>query len=195
MTVSTKSMTATAEAIYVKVVPKDEAGYVARLDSQGRVQARAPLPGPQWRHAGLLRSWDDALLSLSGFRPVVDVFSADLSTPLDTLPLVGFDSPMLRRTFAFIQGETYEAPLLSSSAAPAGDRLFVLNMRPGWLRLDVYDRAGYLQHVLVQPDPAYDKDFYPIDLAVQPSGGGRYAIAVAVVKPVPEVKLYRWDLP
>jgi hypothetical protein len=117
-------VTATDEAIYVKVVAKDAAGYVVRLDEQGRVQARVPLAGPHWRHAGLLRVWDDMLLSLSGFRPVIDVLDADLNEPLDTLALVGFDSPMLRRTFAFMRGDTYEAPLLSSSSCstcvPAG---------------------------------------------------------------------------
>ena len=190
-----QSATATGEAVYVQVGAKDAAGYVVRLDAQGRVQARASLPGPHWRHAGLLRPWDDALLSLSGFSPVVDVLPADLSTPPDTLALVGFDSPMLRRTFAFMRGETYEAPLLSSAAAPAADRLFVLNMRPGWLRLDAYDRAGRLQHILVQPDPAFDNEFYPIDVAVRTTEAGHYEIAVAVVKPVPVVKLYRWQVP
>ena len=188
-------VTATDEAIYVKVVAKDVGGYIVRLDAQGRVQARAPLPGPHWRHAGLLRTWDETLLSLSGFSPVVDVLAADLATPPDTLALVGFDSPMLRRTFAFMRGEIYEAPLLSSSAAPAADRLFVLNMRPGWLRLDVYDRAGHLQHILVEPNPAFDTDFYPIDLAVRRSEAGHYEIAIAVVKPVPTVKLYHWLAP
>ena len=185
-------VTATDEAIYLKVVAKDAAGFIVRLDTQGRMQARAPLDGPHWRHAGLLRTWDETLLSLSGFLPVVDRLSADLSTSPDTLALVGFDSPMLRRTFSFVQGEIYEAPLLSSSAAPAADRLFVLNMRPGWLRLDVYDRAGRLQHILVQPDPAFDKEFYPVDLAVRLVDAGLYEIAVAVVKPVPAVKMYRW---
>ena len=68
-------------------------------------------------------------------------------------------------------------------------------MRPGWLRLDVYDRAGRLQHILVQPDPAFDTDFYPIDLAVRRSEAGRYEIAIAVVKPAPAVKLYHWQAP
>lgn len=188
-------VTATDEAIYLKVVAKDAVGYVVRLDAQGREAARVSLPGPHWRHAGLLRSWGEALVSLSGFLPVVDLLSADLSTPPDTVALLGFDSPMLRRTFSFVRGETYEAPLLSSSAVPAADRLFVLNMRPGWLRLDVYDRAGRLQHVLVQPDPAFDKEFYPVDLAVRTTEAGRYEIAVAVVKPTPVVKLYRWTMP
>ena len=109
------------------------------------------------------------------------------------MALLGFDSPMLRRTFAFRQGDARQAPLLSSSAAPAGDRLFVLNMRPGWLRLDVYDRAGRLQHVLVEADPAYNKQFYAIDLAVRMLDGGGYQIAIAVVEPVPEIRLYRWE--
>ena len=99
---------------------------------------------------------------------------------------------MLRRTFAFRQGEARQAPLLSSSAAPADDRLFVLNLRPGWLRIDVYDRAGRLQHILVEGEPVYDKQFYPIDLAARQSETGGYELAVALLEPVPEVRVYRW---
>ncbi|MFQ5569713.1 MAG: hypothetical protein ACE5G0_08555 [Rhodothermales bacterium] len=186
---------ATDDAIYFKTVGDNFRGYLARLDNQGAMTARVTLPGPYWRHAGLLRTWDDALLSLSGFRPVIDVLSPDLTAPLDTLALVGFDSPMLARSYAFMHGDTYEAPLLSPSAVPVGDRLFVLNLRPGWLRIDVYDRAGRLQHILVQEDPGFNTQFYPMDLAVRAPEAGRYEIAVAMVKPVPEIKLYRWHAP
>lgn len=185
--------TATDEAVYLKVTAKNFTGYIARLDAGGRVSAQIPLPGSEWRNAGLLRTWGDSLLSLSGFFPIVDVLAPDLAAPLDSMALLGFDSPMLRRTFAFRQGETRQAPLLSSSAAPAGDRLFVLNMRPGWLRIDVYDRAGHLQRVLVESEPAYDKQFYPIDLAVRRADAGSYEIAVALVEPVPEIRVYRWE--
>ena len=184
--------TATDEAVYVKVTAKNFAGYLARLDAGGRVSARVPLPGSEWRHAGLLRAWGDSLLSLSAFFPIVDVLAPDLATPLDSMALLGFDSPMLRRTFAFRQGEARQAPLLSSSAAPADDWLFVLNLRPGWLRIDVYDRTGRLQHILVEGEPAYDKQFYPIDLAARRSETGGYELAVALLEPVPEIRLYRW---
>jgi len=185
----------TDEAVYFKAVAKDFAGYLARLDDEGTVRSRTTLPGSYWRHAGMLRPWGDSLLSLSGFRPVVDVFGAALSMPLDTMALVGFDSPMLRRSFAFMQGHATQAPLLSTSAAPVGDRLFVLNVRPGWLRIDVYDRGGRLQHILVERDPAYNKQFYPIDLAVRREAPGRYRIAVAVPRPAPVVKVYDWVVP
>ena len=185
--------TATDEAVYLKVTAKNFAGYLARLDAEGRITARVALPGSEWRHAGLLRTWGDSLLSLSGFFPIVDVLTPDLAAPLDSMALLGFDSPMLRRTFAFRQGDARQAPLLSSSAAPAGDGLFVLNMRPGWLRIDVYDRAGHLQRVLVEDEPAYDKQFYPIDLAVRQTETGGYEIAVALVEPVPEIRVYRWE--
>ena len=109
--------TATDAAIYLKVTAKNFAGYVARLDARGRPVARVVLPGSEWRHAGLLRPWGDSLLSLSGFFPLVDVLTPDLATPLDSMALLGFDSPMLRRTFAFRQGDARQAPLLSSSAA------------------------------------------------------------------------------
>jgi hypothetical protein len=188
-------VTATDKAIYFKAVAEGFSGYLARLDDQGAVLSRTTLPGPYWRHTGMLRPWGDSLLSLSGFRPVVDVLGADLSMPLDTMALVGFDSPMLRRSFAFMHGHATQAPLLSTSAAPIDDHLFVLNVRPGWLRIDVFDRAGRLQHILVERDPAYNKQFYAIDLAVRSEAPGRYRIAVAVPRPEPVVKFYDWVLP
>jgi hypothetical protein len=102
---------------------------------------------------------------------------------------------MLARRHAFLKGDTHESPLLSPAAAPAGDWLFVLNLRPGWLRIDVYDRAGRLQHILTQADPGYDKQFYPIDLAVQQDTPGVFDIAVALVNPVQELRRYRWSMP
>lgn len=188
-------ITADDDGIYVKVVAQDAEGYILRLDDQGNPVAREALPGSHWRHAGFLRLWGDSLLSLSGFVPVVDILARDLAAPIDTMALVGFDSPMLRRTYAFLRGDTHQAPLLSSSAIPVGDRLFVLNMRPGWLRIDVFNRSGYLEHILVERDPGYNKQFYPVDLAVRRIGADLYEIAVAVVEPIPEVRVYRWEMP
>lgn len=189
---SLRYVTADDEAIYVKVVAQDVAGYILRLDAQGTPVARTALPGSQWRRAGFLRIWGDSLLSLSGFLPVVDVLQRDLSAPIDTMALVGFDSPMLRRTLSYMRGDTDQAPLLSSSAAPVGSSLFVLNIRPGWLRIDVYDHTGRLEHILVERDPGYNKDFYPVDLAVRAVRSDQYEIAIAVIEPVPEVRVYRW---
>ena len=185
----------TDDALFVKVTAKSATGYVARLGEDGREVARRDLEGSTWRHAGLLRPWGDSLLSLTGFFPKVDILPLTLASAPDSLSLRGFDSPMLRRTYAFSLGDARGAPLLSSSASPVGDLLFVLNMRPGWLRIDAYDRSGLLQHVLTEEDPVYNKRFYPIDLAARRSGIGAYEIAVAVVAPTPEVRLYSWTKP
>lgn len=184
---------ATDSALYYKVVGEDFEGYLALLDERGGITERIPLPGPAWRYAGLIRPWGDSILSLTGFLPAVDVLTPD--GQLDSLALVGFDSPMLARRFSFLHGDTHEAPLLSSSAAPAGDWLFVLNLRPGWLRIDVYDRAGHLQYVLTQPNPGYNKQFYPTDLDVRQDSTGAFDIAVTTVNPTQALHRYRWLVP
>ncbi len=181
----------TDHTIFFKTLGDDVVGYLARLDERGRIRDRVPLPGPAWRHAGLLRPWGDTLVSLSGFRPVVDLLPPG-ATALDTLALVGFDSPMLARSRLFLLGETHEAPLLIESGAAAGDALFLLNLRPGWLQVDVYDRQGRLRHRLIGPDPAYDKQFYPRDLAVRPHPGGGYTLAVVFTGSEPGVAVFRW---
>lgn len=180
-------------ALFYKGIGKDLDGFLARLDADRRLTDRRPLPPPYWRHAGLLRVWGDSLLSLSGFRPVIDVLPGD--GPIDTLALSGFDSPMLARSRLYLLGEIDEPPLLSASAAPAGDRLFVLNMRPGWLRIDVYDHAGHLRNVLTQANPAFNKNYYPTDLAARSLGHGAYEIAVISTKPQARLTLYRWTAP
>ena len=181
------------EALYVKTVGEGVRGAIDRIGAGGEVEAHYPLPGPPWRHAGLLRLWGDSLLSLSGYRPVVDVFAPGGAR--DTLPLFGFDSPMLARSRSFALGAVEEAPLLSASAAPSGDHLFVLNMRPGWIQVDVYDRAGRLVRVLTQPDPGFDQRFYPVDLAVRPRQDGASTIAVLSVEPSPRLSCFLWHPP
>ena len=107
----------TDRAIYYKLVP--EAGAtLARLDSTGRSVERYRLAGPHWRHYGFLRAWGDSVLSLSGYRPVIDVLAPEADDP-DSLALVGFDSPLLVRSWQFAQGEVAEPPLLTSAADPA----------------------------------------------------------------------------
>lgn len=177
-------------AVYFKQVGEGVDGYLARVDPGGRT-TRFDLPPPYWRHAGLLRTWGDSLLSLSGYRPVVDVLSG---TParLDTMALHGFDSPMLARSRLFLLGEVGEAPLLSSAASAAGDLLFVLNLRPGWLQIDAFDRSGLLQRRLTQPDPDLRKDFFPQDLAVRRLPDGTFEAAVVFREPWPRLDLYRF---
>ena len=177
-------------AIYYKRVDPEAGGFVAKIDPSGHTTTRQPLPGPHWRHAGMLRFWGDSLLSLSGFRPVVDVIAQD--GVLDTLALHGFDSPMLARSRSWMQGEIHQAPLLTPSAAAENDLLFVLNLRAGWLRIDAFDRTGRLVHRLTEPDHAWDASFFPQDLDVRSRADGTYVIAVAVSSPDPELRLYIW---
>ena len=185
--------TAADTALYAKVVGDEVNNVVGRLNRSGEMVTRVPLPEAYWRHAGMLRVWGDSLLSLSGFRPVVDVLPLPLTdtTRVDTMALRGFDSPMLERSRAFLTGEISKAPLLTASAAPAGDRLFVLNLRPGWLQVDAYDHAGRIQRQLVQAETEYEQSFYPRDIDVQWRAGG-YDIAVALTDPAPRLDLYRW---
>lgn len=181
----------TDSALYVKQVGEGIEGYLARFDEAGREAERFPLTAPYWRHAGLLRTWGDSLLSLSGFRPVVDVLPSPGAAALDTLALAGFDSPMLARSRAFIRGEVDAPPLLTPAAAAAGDRLFVLNLRPGWLQVDVFDRRGVLQRRLIQPEPGFQKNFFPQDLAARRLDAETYEIAVVYRDPEPRLDLYR----
>ncbi len=177
-------------AIYYKRVDPEAGGFVAGIDPSGNATTRQPLPGPHWRHAGMLRFWGDSLLSLSGFRPVVDVIAQDGA--LDTLALHGFDSPMLARSRSWMREDIHQAPLLTPSAAAENDLLFVLNLRAGWLRIDAFDRTGRLVHRLTEPDHAWDAGFFPQDLDVRSRADGTYVIAVAVSSPEPELRLYIW---
>ncbi len=176
--------------IYYKRVDPETGGFVAEIDSSGHAATRHILPGPHWRHAGMLRLWGDSLLSLSGFRPVVDVIARD--EPLDTLALHGFDSPMLARSNSWVQGDVHEAPLLTPSAAAENNLLFALNLRAGWLRIDAFDRTGRLVRRLTEPERAWDASFFPQDLTVRRQADGTWVIAVAVSSPEPELRLYRW---
>ncbi len=182
---------ATDTALYAKLVGEEVDNVVVRLDARGAVAERVPLPGPHWRHAGMLRPWGDSLLSLSGFRPVVDVVPLPMqgAARVDTMALRGFDSPMLARSRAFLVGDVSTAPLLTAAAAPAGDALFALNLRPRRIQVDVYDRAGRLQRRLVTPDGA--DSHYPRDVDVRWRDGG-YDIAVVLTDPAPRLDLYRW---
>ncbi len=186
-------MLATDTNLYAKVVGRHTGAILARLDETGQPAARIELGGTYWRHAGFLRAWGDSLLSLSGFRPVVHRLPSDFSdhTQPDSLSLVGFDSPMLERSYAYAQDDVDKPPLLSASAAPVGDTLFVLNLRPGWVQIDAYDRSGALRRRLVERHEAGNRNFYPVDLDVRRTNAG-YQFAVAVRSPKPRIELFRW---
>lgn len=187
-------MLATDTTMYAKVVGQRTESFIARLGDEGQSVARAPLEGPHWRYAGFLRAWGDSLVSLSGFRPVVDLLPRSFRTGArpDSLALVGFDSPMLERSYAFGQGDATEAPLLTSAAAPVGDTLFVLNLRPGWVQIDAYDRSGRLQRQLVERHEEGSPNFYPLDLDARRAEDG-YVFAVAIRSPEPRLELFRWQ--
>ncbi|GAB5519501.1 MAG: hypothetical protein RhofKO_17520 [Rhodothermales bacterium] len=178
---------------YFKAVSEDFDGYVAVLDASGQEVERVELPGNRFRQAGLLRTWGDSLLSLSGFRPVADIIRPGV--PRDSLAFMGFDSPMLPRSHTFFTGGTTRKgpPLLTASAAPAGPYLFVLNSRPGWLYIDVFDRNGQLQHHIVEPNPQVNSQHQVQDLAAQQRADGTFEIAVVLTSPIPSVTFYTWQ--
>ncbi len=176
--------------LYYKAIADEFEGYVFRLRPGGQIEERWQLDGPYWRYAGFLRIWGDSLLSLSGFRPVVHVQIGEAA--IDTMALSGFDSPMLARSRRFVIGDLAEPPLLSTSAAPSGNYLFVLNMRPGWLRVDVYDHGGLLKRILTQPAPEFNQDYYPTDIAVRRREDGAFDLAVTVIEPEPRIERFIW---
>ena len=179
--------------------PGGQAPALVRLDERGAEVARQPLAGAAWRSVGFLRSWEGDVAALSGYRPVVDrvdVAGAGLGRA-DTVALSGFFSPQLVRSAQFMRGEVDEPPLLSSSADVLGGRLFVLNLRSDHVRVDVYDRDGRLQRVLVSPARGLETDV-AMDLAVRRNEGA-VELAVLMVRPpgvlqTPEnrILLFRW---
>ena len=175
---------------YYKVVDPEFAGYIATVGRNGTIESKTPIPDPYWRYAGALHVWNDEVVSLSAYRPFVDFINE--SNSLDSLALYGFDSPMLARSRAFVFGDVRQPPLLYSSAAPVDSLLYVLNLRPGWLRIDVFNREGTLQHRLVQREPGFNKEFYPIDIDVRNADNGEVELLVAYIKPEPKISLYTW---
>ena len=151
-----------------------------RLDElapDGRRLRTVALP-VAWRASGYLRAWGGRVVALSGYRPVVDVVAARNAGFADTLALRGFDSPQLARSAQFMRGDVDEPPLLTSSAAPLGDDLYVLNLRGDHVRVDVYGRDAVLRRVLVSPTPWQPLEHAAFDLAVRRRGG---AVELAVL--------------
>lgn len=190
----------TERGLFYKTAPEDAVSTLYHFGLDGIERARYDLAGPYWRHLGFLRSWGDSLLVLSGYRPVVDVWTpgTPAGTVLDTLALAGLDSPQLERSRLWAAGDVDEPPLLSPAAAVVDDRLFVLNARPGWVHIDVFRRdAGpdgprlLLEHSLIQPNPGIDNDFYAVDLAARRVAGGIEFI-VLTTKPAPGLTFFRW---
>lgn len=179
-------------ALFAKTIDADEQTILTRHDlASGQVTARRALPGPRWRHAGPLRWWRDSLASLSGYRPILHRLPPSLAAR-DTLRLRGFDSPMFPRSRRYAEGDVHQPPLLMPDAAAAGRFLFVLNLRPGRLHIDVFGPGGRLVRRLTAPASTRNGDVYPRALAARRLPGGAYALAVALTDPQPAVRLYRW---
>jgi hypothetical protein len=175
-----------------KVLDDAEGNRIAFHDLSGAIERRIDLPAASWRYAGFLRDGGEQVLSLSGFLPFIYPVT---DNGLDSLRLMGFDSPMLARFLQFERGATEQPPLLSGSAAVAGEWLFVLNMRPGWLHIDVFSQEGELAYILTQPDPAFNKEYYPTDIVAREVAEGSFEIAVTITEPAPGVQSYSWVMP
>ena len=187
---------AAASGLYLKAVAtRDTTHYLWKLDRAGVPVRETVLYGSSWKYAGLLRESGNRLVSLSGFYPWALFWTEDLIEGPDTIRWLGFDSPMLRRTYAFEQGQGRGPPLITSAAAAAGEYWFVLNQRAGWLRIDIYDRAGMIQYIFEEANPGYLKDFYPIDIAAKFNPDSSYHLAVALRAPTPSIRVYQWTPP
>jgi hypothetical protein len=176
--------------VWVKSVDPDSGSVAVRYRWDGTRTAPTALRGPYWAHAGVLRSSGDSVLSIRGYMPVVNVI--DATGQIDSVRLRGFDSPMLARMRSFQLGKTKSPPLLIPSAAYDGERFYVINARPGWLRIDVYDASMSLQAILVEPTPGYNKSFYPTDIAVR-TEAGRILLAVSMQEPEPSIRVFAWE--
>ncbi|MFV1979717.1 MAG: hypothetical protein ACC655_01050 [Rhodothermia bacterium] len=141
----------------------------------GDVPVRTRLPGKPWRYHGILRAWGERMVGVSSFRPVFYFF--DTSGGLDSMSLKGFDSPMLATSRAFELGQVSDPPLMISSFSTIGEQLFVLNVRPGTLRIDEYDAAGTLQQVFQREAPK-PESFTPVDLLALPDVAGNLTFYV-----------------
>ena len=187
---------ATASGLYLKAVStRDTTHFLWKLDRTGVPVQETVLYGSSWKNAGLLRESGNRLVSLSGFYPWALFWTEDLIEEPDTLRWWGFDSPMLRRTYAFEQGQGRGPPLITSAAAAAGEFWFVLNLRTGWLRIDIYDRSGMIQYIFEEADPGYLKDFYPIDIAAKLNPDSSFRLAVGLEARTPSIRVYRWTPP
>lgn len=162
-------------AVYVKDAGKPSAALY-RIESRSN-ELLAALPGPSWHHHGVLRSWQGKVLSVSSYRPIVYTFDPDVG--LDSMRLQGFDSPMLARVRAYTLGSIKELPLMISGVFGSADELYVINVRPGILRLDVFDSSARLTRVLQFEEPQ-PTGFTPVDLVVRSEGDSTYAFVASV---------------
>lgn len=183
---------ATPRYLYFKAGSAETRPFVQVLSRDGGLLKTYTFEeGRHWRYAGLLRTQGDTLLSLSGYRPVIDRLAiSDLGLSRDTLLLFGFDSPMLFRTRLALKRKSVQAPLITSASAVAGAYLFALNLRPGWIQIDVFEN-GTLIRSIIAGDVAINRNFWPVDLDAREGAGG-FDIAVALTRPEAQILQFRW---
>lgn len=179
----------------VKFSSEESGAGLLVLDASGRLVHRERLPGPHWRHAGPLRTHGDTLVSVCGFRPVVDRFTRTAAGGVqrDSLALVGFDSPMLARSRRFLTGDVSAPPLLMPSVAvlPGGD-LVALSLRLGWIEAARFGSDGRLRARFAERVRFLNPDVLPDDLDVRPMPDGSMLVAVAVPRPYGRIVAFRW---
>ncbi len=188
------------DKIFLKTQPEKGQSELYQLDQvSGEIEDSTMLAGPSWIHKGFLRSNDSELLSISSYYP--NIYLAGTGLSQDSLRLQGFDTPMLARMRNKAIGEGDEAPLIISSAVLKDSLFFVTNLRPGWARVDVYDRKGLLQNILEEELPPAPTDYNTLDIDVMRDGDD-YLIALIAVKQVhktisieyhAKLSLFRWN--
>ena len=186
----------------VKYSSEESGAGLLLLDASGRVRHRERLAGPHWRFAGPLRTSGDTLVSVCGFRPVVDRFTASVDSSgaapklvvrRDSEALVGFDSPMLARSRRFLTGDVSSPPLLLPSVAVLGaGELVALNLRLGWIEADRYGPDGRLRARIVERLVTLNPDVLPDDLDARRLADGSLEIVVAVPRPRGRIVAFRW---
>ncbi len=190
----------------VKYSSEESGAGLLVLDASGRVRHRERLAGPHWRFAGPLRTSGDTLVSVCGFRPVIDRFTASVDSSgaasgaasrlvirRDSVALVGFDSPMLARSRRFLTGDVSSPPLLLPSAAVLGaGEIVALNLRLGWIEADRYGPDGLLRGRIVERLVFLNPDVLPDDLDARRLADGSLEIAVAVPRPRGRIVAFRW---
>ncbi len=183
----------------VKYGSEESGAGLLVLDASGRVVHRERLAGPHWRHAGPLRTTGDTLVSVCGFRPVIDRFTVvptpgrALTLRRDSVALVGFDSPMLARSRRFLTGDVAAPPLLMPSAVPLeGGDIVALNLRLGWIEADRYGPDGRLRRRIAERLVYLNPDVLPDDLDARRLADGSLEVAVAIPRPYGRIVAFRW---
>lgn len=178
---------------FVKFTDEDTGSGILRLGDGILFELEPPF----WRHIGVMRFWGDTLLAASGYRPIVHVMPQDAHSGFspDSLYLMGFDSPQLPRSRLFAIGSIKEPPLLIPSIVGVGSRLFVMNSRPGWVHIDVFQRTSdglFIERSLLSPQPELGRQFFAADLAVYETDRG-FEILILENRPVAAISRYFWD--